>query len=65
MKVTPPLAIVTVLSVVKLWDPISRTISPVAGLYVVPVAAVKVPDAPPPAVIALVTPLTKVWTPAG
>ena len=32
-------------------------------MYPVPDAAVYVPDPPPPAVIALVTPLTNVWVP--
>ena len=63
VKVIPPSAIVTVLLVVKLWEPISITSTPVLGSYVVPDAAVNDPVAPPLAVIAFVTPLTNVWTP--
>ena len=57
----PLSAIVTVLLVVRPWDPMVITITPELGLYVVPLWAVKLPDAPPPAVIASVTPLENVW----
>ena len=60
VNTTPPSVIVTLFDVVRVWVPISITISPVNGSYVVPVAAVNDPVAPLLAIIASVTPLTKV-----
>ena len=62
VNTTPPSAMVTLFDVVRVWVPISITISPVNGLYVVPAAAVNDPVAPLLAVMASVTPLTKVCT---